>query len=81
MQPGIDAVRRRTNKLELTAAELADVLGYEGGQKCRVRAARRWLRRLGIARQDTPRGQVYCTLQDLQAEAGHVWVEHLFRES
>ena len=61
--------------VEITTEEFADLLQLKRDDPERVRKARRRMRKLGIDRQDTPRGQVYTTMADLRERAAHIWAE------
>jgi hypothetical protein len=62
---------------EIRCEEIADLLELSPklSHKRRIEKARRYLKRLGIARQHTPRGHVFTTLRDLRAKASHLWAE------
>lgn len=56
-----------------SAAEVAEGLELDLTPKAATQYTRRFLRRFGLARQDTPRGEVYVSQSDLQTKFPSVY--------
>lgn len=69
------ATRRANLGREITAAQLADRLGFKGSKAARRKRAREWMVKLGIALCHTPGGRWFTTMAKLRsvATAEHVW--------